>query len=392
MRTDHALLRSLLGALAIAGSLSMPRLSFAQEDEETIPVEEPGPPGEAVEEGGATEGGKKGKGGPKNADNPPQVSETHQVQSGDTLWDLCSKYLNSPWYWPKIWSYNPQISNPHWIFPGNELRFYPSDENLPTNVEVSQSLTIPQEEKQGQEGIDTEDLVRTAGNQAVGHAIPTSYFSAHIGFIESTTHETAGEIVNSESEAYMLSDYDRTYVKFKSPAKKGENYAVYRVLSEIQHPVTGDPYGYSVEILGGITIVDTSPNVATGQIAQSYRPIERGDYVAKWPDKFGTRVNPVPNQAEAQGYIIESVGEIATELGEHHIVFIDKGKKDGVQTGNTFAVVTRGDNYTAETQGLPNEDIGQLMVIDVQDRASTAVVTKSIHELAVGDKVEMRRQ
>jgi hypothetical protein len=63
-----------------------------------------------------------------------------------------------------------------------------------------------------------------------------------------------------------------------------------------------------------------------------------------------------------------------------------------VQQGNTFAVIDRGDGYTRETQGLPNEDIGQVMVIDVQDKSSTAVVTGSLRELSVGDKIEMRKQ
>src|SRR5262249_16330124 len=43
------------------------------------------------------------------------VPGLHQVRRGDTLWDLCSGYFQNPWLWPKIWSYNPQIQNPHWI-------------------------------------------------------------------------------------------------------------------------------------------------------------------------------------------------------------------------------------------------------------------------------------
>lgn len=390
----NALLRPALSAMALVAALAVPGgRAHAQEDDESIPVEDPGPPGEGADEAATDAPEKPGKRA-KAAGAMPQVSETHVVTSGDTLWDLCSKYLNSPWYWPKIWSYNPQITNPHWIFPGNELRFYPSDENLPTNVEVSTQLTVPQKPDDAAvpDAVDPEELVRISGNAPIGRAIPNSYFSSHVGFISRSDHDRAGEIANAESDAYMLSDYDRTYVKLKSPAKKGENYAVYRVIRPIDHPISGDPYGYVVEILGGLTIVDVSPTVATGQLAQAYLAIERGDFVGKWPDNFGQRVNPTPNQAETQGYIIENLGDIVAELGEHDIVFIDKGRKDGVQAGNTFSIVGRGDGYTLETAGLPNEDIGQLMVIDVQDRASTAVVTHSLRELTVGDKVEMRRQ
>lgn len=368
----------------------------AQEDEgeDSIPVEEPdtgGPPG--AEETGVPELAPSAAEKP-SGDVPPQVSETHLVQSGDTLWDLCSKYLNSPWYWPKIWSYNPQITNPHWIYPGNELRFYPSDEGAPALVDASSQVSIPEDEESDTiipDAMDPDDLVKKTGPIEVGRIAPNSYFAAHVGFVSARAHEAAGEIVNAESESYLLSDYDKIYVKLKSAARKGENYAIYRTIKAVDHPITGEPFGYSVEIMGGLTIIDTSPSVATAQIAQAYRPIERGDFVGRWPENFGSRINPTANQAEAKGYIIETSGEVLTEIGEHHIVFIDRGRSHGVQQGSTFAVLARGDGYTRETTGLPNEDIGQLMVIDVQDNAATAIVTASLRELGVGDKIEMRR-
>src|SRR6266853_1472784 len=48
--------------------------------------------------------------------------DEYTIQKGDTLWDLSQKFLNNPWYWPKIWSLNPGIENPHWIYPGNKIR------------------------------------------------------------------------------------------------------------------------------------------------------------------------------------------------------------------------------------------------------------------------------
>ncbi len=50
-------------------------------------------------------------------------SEVYIIQEGDTLWDISDKFLDSPWYWPKIWEMNQYITNPHWIYPGNELKF-----------------------------------------------------------------------------------------------------------------------------------------------------------------------------------------------------------------------------------------------------------------------------
>ena len=323
---------------------------------------------------------------------PPQVSENHVVQAGDTLWDLCNKYLNSPWYWPKIWSYNPQITNPHWIYPGNELRFYPSDENAPTPVAVSRSLDAFGDEDLAIPGeLDEEDLVKTVGSIEVGRTAPNSVWTSRVGFLSAQGLATAGRVTNAESEAVMLSDYDRVYIKMKTPAKKGDQFAVFRPVRRIEHPVSGEAYGFAVKIVGGVQIIDTTPKVATGQIAQAFLPIRRGDYVGPWPDSFGTRVAPVPNETETRGYIIDSVVDVLGPLGEHDLVFIDRGRLHGVQPGNTFAVLDRGDRFTRDTGGLPNEDVGQLMVLDVQENASTAIVTFGLRELNVGDKIEMRR-
>src|SRR5690348_2829889 len=57
----------------------------------------------------------------------PGTPEEYTIIKGDTLWDLSQKFLNNPWYWPKIWSLNPGIENPHWIYPGNKLRIVPGE-------------------------------------------------------------------------------------------------------------------------------------------------------------------------------------------------------------------------------------------------------------------------
>ncbi len=322
----------------------------------------------------------------------PQISEIHTVEGGDTLWDLCTKYLNSPWYWPKIWSYNPQITNPHWIYPGNELRFYPSDESLPTAVAVSRDLNAPlPEEMEIPDELDVEDLVKQVAPVAVSRVPRNSVLRMHQGFVTKGQQAVAGEITNSPMESQMLADFDRIYVKLKSAAKKGESYAVYRQVKEISHPVSGEEVGYVVEVVGTLTIVDTSPVVATGQIQQAYRPIQRGDFVGPWPETAGRRVLPAQNEADLKGYIVETMEEAQSEVGEHHMVFIDKGRNDGVKLGNTFVVYARGDSFTRDVTGLPNEIVGRLMVIDVQEGSSTAMILRSMRELSVGDKIEMRR-
>jgi hypothetical protein len=379
--TSQWIKRGLIVSLVL--TMSLASSVFAQSEE----------PQPAVGASGTAAGGAAAPGTESAPDAEPQVSETHVVENGDTLWDLCTKYLNSPWYWPKIWSYNPQITNPHWIFPGNELRFYPSDESLPTAVEVSRDLNAPEgsDDLAIPGALDIEDLVKAVAPLTATKIPGNSYMSHRRAFVSAIEQSMAGQITNATAGSQLLSDYNRVYVRLKTAAKKGQNFAIYRSTKEIMHPFTGVSFGFAVEILGSVTIVDTSPQVATGIIDRAFREIERGDFVGPWPETAGQRVAPRANEYDLKGYIMEVSGGGETELGEHHLVYIDKGRADGVKLGNTFNAFTRGDQYTRELSGLPNEEVGQLMVIDVQEKSSTAMVVRSVIELSAGQKIEMRK-
>jgi hypothetical protein len=107
---------------------------------------------------GALEGSARSVDEGRGAVPPP---DTYSIRPGDTLWDLSGRFLNNPWYWPKIWSYNPEITNPHWIYPGNLLRFYPSAEESPTRVEpVDAVASVDVEEDLGEPVRELEDLSR----------------------------------------------------------------------------------------------------------------------------------------------------------------------------------------------------------------------------------------
>jgi hypothetical protein len=337
--------------------------------------------------------------------------DTYTVRSGDTLWDLSGRFLNNPWYWPKIWSYNPEIANPHWIYPGNVLKFYPSAEEAPTRVEPVDAVAAeepPEAVREledfsradlgGAASIDEQDAVAVSGPYKIGYVPPRTRFARHDTFVTPRELAESGAIRAAFEEKIMLSSDDRAYARFQSATevKPGETYVVYKTERAIYHPVTKELFGYQSSVLGAAKVVAVDDKAATVIIVQSYEPIERGAMLGPWTDKVYRPVARKANRHALEGRIIATQADVITMVGEHHVVFVDRGEADGVEEGNLLTVVRSGDllgrdPYAAPWDSdLPTEDVGHLLVIDVKERASAALVTKSLTELVIGDRIQMR--
>lgn len=328
----------------------------------------------------------------------PQGSAVHTVVKGDTLWDLSEKYLGSPWYWPKVWSYNPQIDNPHWIYPGNLIRFNPAGgevraEEMPAQITVEQPAS-------GEVAADDErlylddELVTVSEGKTIG--LVSYKDGARLrqeSFISPQEFAAAGTLESAFSEKRMLSIYDKVYLRFSDPlaVRLGEAYSVFRVADEIVHPVSGERYGHQVNIVGTVRVTALHADLITGIVESASDEILRGDLVAPLGD-FDRALVHRANEREVRGIILASQNPLLPLVGEHHVVFIDKGTRDGVREGNSFEVIRRGDPIGTEGDeaGQPEEVVGQILVFDVKENASTGIIVRSLKELNVGEEVVMR--
>jgi hypothetical protein len=378
---------SLVAAIGLIFPLSAAR---AQDDEVIAPEDR-----ETID---AAEEGEKPA---KVQDGRTQVEEEHTVVPGDNLWDLCAKYLNNPWYWPRVWSYNPEIQNPHWIFPGQQVRFYPTGE-LPGEILASRDMEVPEpyEEETETEEVP-EDLVSMRG-RAVQAKTVNAVKIQRDAFVTVEEYDHLGTIAGSREDKQYLSVYDPIYIKFDDPGTVAvkKNYIIIRTIKKIQHPVTGEFRGYYTRVLGAAQVVSIDKEVATAIITNSLLPIERGDRIAPWQAQMSKMVSPKPNSVELKGYIMDARTAIGN-IGERHLVFIDQGTDQGVEEGNIFDVVRREDGLlkfgelrktNKWEKDLPIEIFGRVMVVDARAQASTAIVLGSIRELAIGDRVLMSVQ
>jgi len=359
----------------------------------------------------------------------PNTPEVYVIVKGDTLWDLSQKFLNNPWYWPKIWSLNAYIENPHWIYPGNKLKIIPGQggpqapaqvEPEPTNDERPQSEIANQVDTSPPEAADL--AVVRKGSRESQQALNSVSVSGKLSFHppnELSVHDSglvtpeemrqAGSLDASFEEKDMLSTYDTAYVRFPRGVEVnvGDKIILFRPEGDIVQPFTRRKLGTQTRSMGEAKVISLEGRLATVQITRTWEEIERGDLARPWTDQ-NLRVAPKANTREMQGVIVSSVRRGLTTYGEANEVFIDRGERDGVEVGNTFAVIRKGDGLTnvavygtaynigatgsRSTGSVPYENVGLLLVVDVKDRLSTAVVVRSVKELQAGDLVEMRPQ
>ena len=302
------------------------------------------------------------------------IPREYVVREGDTLWGICQNYFGDPYRWPNVWALNPHITNPHWIYPGDVIRL-----RMPDQIAGLPPGAVP----------GLQPVTYTVGTAAA------SQVSLNEGFISEEPMEPLGTLRWSRSTVRFLSVGDPVYVDFDdlSEVRIGQRYTVYSVLNDIYHPTTEAFLGQKVQVLGIVEIDRVDVNMATGRLVASFREIERGAEVTKLMDHYYV-VSPRQNLIDLEGTVVDVMREIA-EIGQFHLVYVDKGTKDGVLVGNRFHVLRRGDGFLEladeAVKKFPWEQVGELLVVATQDRNSTAIVTRSLLELAVGDRVAMRR-
>ncbi|MFZ5445021.1 MAG: LysM peptidoglycan-binding domain-containing protein [Myxococcota bacterium] len=376
----NVLLTAALSLIAFA-----PGRTLAQEEEETGD--------DSMPEGSSTIAPERPASSPRPATTGKASSPgtQHTVEKGDTLWDLSQKYLGSPWYWPKVWSYNPEIANPHWIYPGNEVRFFSSGEEVPTQVEAGREEEVEESELY-------DDKVNVAGQ--LGFRPKNAVAVAAPGFVTTSEVEGSGKIVGSFAESAELTYADRIYVKFNKAPRLGEVYLVFRNAGEVIHPVTQRPLGYMTEVLAEVKVIRVDrDNMGTVQIWKQYDEVQRGDLIGPVNEPVVRQVAPRTNERDVKdAVVVADVRRYPTMLAEHQLAIMDKGSEDGVKVGNTFTIFRAHDPLPQDSlmtpqkieEGYPTEDVGQCVVFEVKANASICLMARSIREIVRGDHAEIR--
>lgn len=334
---------------------------------------------------------------PRMAGEAPDV---HVVQRGETLWGICNTYFSNPYQWPRIWSFNPQIKNPNWIYPGDELRL--------KNGELASNGRPSAPEAKPSNGMTLVDRRRTVPNGTV--------FLRDQGWIHDASDDVWGEITGASTDKMFLSDLDEVYLTVKKghDVRLGQQLTIFRTRSTAAA-------GAIVQVLGTVRVDDWNEHdrVARGQVVEALDVIERGADVGPVERAFAV-VPPKRNDVDLQARVLASLHPNEF-FGQHQLVFIDKGESSGLRTGNRLFVVRRGDAWrqtmlTADmslrisadderpmppmeqTPGskrddasYPDELVAELRAVDVKKDSAACLVTQAKVEIELNDLVVARK-
>jgi hypothetical protein len=294
----------------------------------------------------------------------------YTIQKGDTLWDLSQRFSDSPWQWPDLWSKNPQITNPHEIYPGQRIQlFLKKGIDMLSAQKTDAASEIPEwmgsEEKPG----------------------VYFYYSRinELGFIRPKPVEASGEILEAEANKAMISVNDVVYIKHLANNNfvEGQEFVIYQTRPPLTDPETNGIIGTPHLLTGIVTIIGNKDAYAIGKVTKSIRLIELGQLIMPYEPK--KREIPITESPVGiSGKIVFSEQE--TELlGADHIIFIDKGNLDGVQPGQMYTLFVQKEkeinSATGEKILLAPIELGKLIVLLTEETASTCLITQSKVEI-----------
>ncbi len=318
--------------------------------------------------------------------------EYYIVQPGDTLWEISSTFLGNPYYWPRLWSINDYITNPHWIYPGNRIVFRMGTLIDPPSVDLDANrdgYTV--------EGLDYEDVGAECGPDVrFNDAIPATAYQAPAFLARKRDVEVFGKVTKARSNQTLLAEDNLVYIQVDDPDayECGDILAAFRRSKKrVRHPkIRRQKYGDMYRILGNLKVVHKNGDYLSAIVRDSYVEMERGDLVGP-PMPVTVELEVDKPTGDLEGVIVARMSTERTLAATGETVFIDRGRSDGVRVGSTFYVVQRRDEYVDTRRpdmDLPPSVIGRLVVVRVDDYSATAVVTDSSRSLPDGAELMTR--
>ncbi|NQX87197.1 MAG: LysM peptidoglycan-binding domain-containing protein [Halioglobus sp.] len=310
------------------------------------------------------------------------VPETYIVQRGDTLWGIAGMYLKRPWRWPELWDVNPQIDNPHLIYPGDELHL--------TWVGGKPRLRM----RRGRDIKLTPNMRVTPLDLAIP-TIPLDQIGPWLRrnrVLEAKELNYSAYVVAGDEQALISGPGDRIFGRGPFPDDE-RRYGIYRVGQHYADPITAEYLGYQVIDIGAAKLLSSNRDEVAGlEVTRVTEEVRIGDRLLPYEERIlDSSFHPRAPAEDIDGVMIGVDGGL-DQIGQYSIVTINRGKRDGLQIGNVLAVYQLGrivfDKATQTNVQLPDTRAGLAMVFDAYEKVSFAIILRTTRPLHVMDIVK----
>lgn len=377
-------------------------------------------------------------------------TDRYVVQEGDWLWKISQRLFGSGFYYSKIWSMNPQITNPHEIEPGQVLVFdtgssqdFPQIQFGEFNEESEDSkpnLVAQNTFSKYGEGVKSSWLDERKKLQDSGaffqYITDTTYedvldfnaanlnddykkyeppitqitisepsdeydkngidkttklnFSVKEGFYLNTFLTTnfvqdLGFIDAKKNESVFVQKYETIYVKFDKTVKPrpGDVFSVYYPEGKVSHPIS-DREGLKYTVVAQIKAIKQIEDKWEVYVTDLSGFVERKARITTYMPKID-KVFKTFNKRTIEAAIIGSFKETSEGIAMGDVVYLDRGRVDGVELGNVFETYSFKDEGTGKKiTNTPTYLTGELVVITLSDNFATALVTNSSVDFKIG--------
>ena len=349
----------------------------------------------------------------------PDHPERYTVVKGDTLWDIASRFLKSPWHWPRIWRINEQVANPHLIYPGDVilLRWVDGQPQLtvmrpeklapvadaPTPVEtVAQDVPVTEPVDEGPRAAvgGREKLSPRVRSEDRATAIPTippeviRPWLIRPLVLNDKDFRKAGYITIGRDKRRALGTGDELYARHISDTSK-EYYYVFRKGRPITRRGSQKAIAWEVIYLGDAKMMEAGTrqrdHVSKLLITNAVQEILPEDLVLP----VG-RIPPLPvyqphaPAKKVEGAIVLAHNAVA-QFGPMQVVVVDLGSKDGMEEGHVLRIWRHvgklRDPLTRRLYQVPDEPTGLLLIFRPFERISYGLVMQAERPIHVFDSV-----
>lgn len=312
----------------------------------------------------------------------PDHPDDYVVQRGDTLWDISGRFLNEPWKWPEIWQANPQVANPHLIYPGDRLTL--------VYIDGEPRIVL---NRAGGGIVKLSPEIRSKALEDAIPAIPLEDINAFLSrsrIVGSGELEAAPYVIAGASGHVITGAGDQLHAR-GSFASGEKNFGVFRSGQVFVDPDTGEILGKEAIEIGGGRLIAEEHGLGTLSVERSTKEIRIQDRLLPvMEQKITATFYPSAPQRDVSGVILAVEGGVAN-VGRLDVVVLNRGAREGLEEGNVLAIKKAGevvrDPVTRELVRLPATPAGVLMVFRVFEKLSYGLVLNAQHPIRVLDTI-----